>query len=194
MISTGIFGGSFNPIHNGHVELARQLLASAGLDEIWFVVSPQNPFKRAADLLDDDLRLKMVELALEGEPRMHASDYEFCMPRPSYMWHTLQSMSRDYPDRRFVLLIGADNWERFSEWYAWRDILSHYRIVIYPRGGSAVDAVSLPEGVSLVDTRLIDISSTQVRQFIVAGRPINGLVPDSVARYISDKGLYAPKV
>lgn len=99
MITTGIFGGSFNPIHNGHVELARQLLASAGLDEIWFVVSPQNPFKRAADLLDDDLRLKMVELALEREPRMHASDYEFRMPRPSYMWHTLQSMSRDYPDR-----------------------------------------------------------------------------------------------
>ena len=97
MTTTGIFGGSFNPVHNGHIELARRLLGLAGLDEIWFVVSPQNPFKRNERLLDDCLRLEMVRLALKDEPHMAPSDYEFRMPRPSYMWHTLQSMSADYP-------------------------------------------------------------------------------------------------
>ena len=129
MQQIGIFGGTFNPIHNGHIELARRLLSLAGLDEVWFVVSPQNPFKRNDVLLDDALRLEMVRLALEGEPRLVPCDYEFRLPRPSYMWYTLQAMAADYPDREFVLLIGADNWARFDEWYASREIIAHHRIV-----------------------------------------------------------------
>lgn len=190
MTVTGIFGGTFNPVHNGHVELARRLLRLAGLDEIWFVVSPQNPFKRSLHLLDDGLRLQMVRLALAQEPCLVASDYEFRLPRPSYMWHTLQALSHDYADRRFVLLIGADNWERFGEWHAAGDILANYRVVVYPRTGCAVSAADLPAGVSLADTGLIDVSSTEIRRRIAAGKPFDSLVPPAVAAFIREHGLY----
>ena len=190
MLTTGIFGGSFNPVHNGHVELARRLLAIAGLDEVWFVVSPQNPFKRNDRLLDDRLRLEMVRLALRDEPRMAASDYEFGMPRPSYMWHTLQAMSRDYPDRRFVLLIGADNWARFGEWYAADKILAAHSVVVYPREGVPLDPAALPAGVTLADTGLIPGSSTEIRCLIANNQPIDGLVPPVVAEFIRKNKLY----
>ena len=190
MPKIGIFGGSFNPVHNGHIELARRLLPLAGLDEIWFVVSPQNPFKQGEPLLDDHLRLRMVELALDGEPRMKASDCEFSLPRPSYMWLTLQSLSQTYPDCKFVLLIGADNWVRFTEWRAWRDILASHRVVVYPREGTPLDPSTFPPGVTLADTGLIPGSSTEVRRRIVSGRPLAGLVPPAVARFIKENKLY----
>lgn len=190
MLTTGIFGGSFNPIHNGHIELARRLLSLAGLDEVWFVVSPQNPFKRNEKLLDDELRLEMVRLALAGEPRMKASDCEFRLPRPSYMWHTLQSLAKDYPGREFVLLIGADNWVRFDQWYAAQDILARYRIVVYPREGTPLSGVSLPANVTLADTGLIPGCSTEVRRRIACGQPIDGLVPPVVAEFIRKNKLY----
>jgi len=133
MIRTGIFGGSFNPIHNGHIALARQLLTTAGLDEIWFMVTPQNPLKQAGNLLDDDVRLQLVRQALDGEPQLKASDFEFHLPRPSYTWNTLCALSRDYPDRQFVLIIGGDNWKLFPLWYRSADILANYTVVVYPR-------------------------------------------------------------
>ena len=190
MLTTGIFGGSFNPVHNGHIELARRLLDLAGLDEVWFVVSPQNPFKRNERLLDDALRLEMVRLALAGEPRMTASDCEFRLPRPSYMWHTLQSLAEEYPDREFVLLIGADNWARFDEWFAAKDILANHHIVVYPRKGTRLDASSFPPGVTLADTGLIPGSSTEIRCLIANNQPIDGLVPPVVAEFIRKNKLY----
>lgn len=193
MLTTGIFGGSFNPVHNGHIELARRLLDLAGLDEVWFVVSPQNPFKRNERLLDDALRLEMVRLALAGEPRMTASDCEFRLPRPSYMWHTLQSLAEEYPDREFVLLIGADNWARFDEWFAAKDILANHHIVVYPRKGTRLDASSFPPGVTLADTGLIPGSSTEIRCLIANNQPIDGLVPPVVAEFIRKNKLYRNK-
>lgn len=190
MLSTGIFGGTFNPIHNGHVELARRLLSLARLDEVWFVVSPQNPFKRSMHLLDDRIRLEMVRLALEDEPLLTASDYEFSLPRPSYMWHTLQSMSRDYPERSFTLLIGADNWARFDEWYAAKDIIANYPVVVYPREGTPLNTEQLPVGVTMADTGLVPGSSTEVRRLIAAGKPFDSLVPPRVAEFIRSHGLY----
>lgn len=189
MIKTGIFGGSFNPIHNGHISLAEELKRLAGLDEVWFVVSPQNPLKRQTALLDDNKRMELVRTALEGRPGLTACDYEYRLPRPSYTWDTLQKISSDFPDRCLTLLIGADNWLLFDRWYRHDDILRNYRIAIYPRRGSTVEASSLPHGVSLVSTRMFDISSTIVRQRIRHGKPINGLVPDcireTVIRYYS---------
>ena len=179
-IRTGIYGGSFNPIHNGHIAIARAMTTRAGLDEVWLVVSPQNPLKPSGSLLADEKRLLMAQTAVSAIPGVTATDYEFHLPRPSYMWNTLQSLSRDYPERDFTLLIGADNWAVFHRWFRADDIIAHYPIAIYPRTGYPIDTVSLPPNVKLIDTGLYDISSTQVRELIARGGDITGLVPDSV--------------
>ena len=181
MIKTGIFGGSFNPIHNGHVSLARQLKEKAGLDEVWLLVSPQNPLKQDSDLLDDEKRMQMVRLALEGEESLIASDYELHLPKPSYTWNTLQALSKDYPEREFVLIIGGDNWALFDRWYHAEDIKQNYQIVVYPRKGA--------EG-GIEGLELIDISSTEIRQRIKEGKGIRRMVPKAVADYIRKEGLY----
>lgn len=181
MIRTGIYGGSFNPIHNGHIAIAKDMLSLGAIDEVWLMVSPQNPLKQAADLLDDNLRLDMTRHAVEGIKGIKVSDYEFRLPRPSYMWNTLQHLSHDYPDRQFYLLIGADNWQVFDRWYHANDIISHYPIRIYPRRGYDIDTASLPPTVTLVDTGLYDVSSTQVRDMIRHGEDPSLLIPQSIA-------------
>ena len=181
MIKTGIFGGSFNPIHNGHISLARQLRKKAGLDEVWLMVSPQNPLKASADLLDDEIRMQMARLAVEGEEGIIASDYEMHLPKPSYTWNTLQALNKDYPDREFVLMIGGDNWQLFDKWYHADDIRKNYQIIVYPRRG-------FEGGIDGLD--LIDISSTEIRERIKAGKGIRRLVPKAVAEYITINKLY----
>ena len=180
-IKTGIYGGSFNPIHNGHIAIARKMIELAGLDEVWLMVSPQNPLKHSADLLDEQLRFDMTRIALEPYPQLKACDYEFHLPRPSYMWHTLQSLANDYPEREFTLLIGADNWAVFDRWYHADDIIAHYPIRIYPRRGYDIDTASLPPTVKLVDTGLYDVSSTQVRDIIRRGEDPSPLIPPCIA-------------
>lgn len=179
-IKTGIYGGSFNPIHNGHIALARHLLQEAELDEIWFVVSPQNPFKVQQQLLADDKRLLLVRKALAPYPQLVASDFEFSLPRPSYMWHTLQSMSAQWPDRELHLIIGADNWLCFDRWYHADDIRSTYPIIIYPRQGYDIVPSALPQGVRLVNTPLYNVSSTEIRADVAAGCDISGKVPSTI--------------
>ena len=190
MIKTGIFGGSFNPIHNGHISLARQLKEKAGLDEVWLMVSPQNPMKRQTDLLSDEARLQMARLALKHEPGIIASDYEMHLPKPSYTWLTLQSLSRDYPDRQFVLMIGGDNWAIFHRWFHADDILQNYQVVVYPRRDEQPAEKSLSAGVTIVEAELLDVSSTEIRQRIREGRSIKELVPPSVAAFIKQEGYY----
>lgn len=179
-IKTGIYGGSFNPIHNGHIALARHLLHEAELDEIWFVVSPQNPFKVQQQLLADDKRLLLVCKALAPYPQLVASDFEFSLPRPSYMWHTLQGMSAQWPDRELHLIIGADNWLCFDRWYHADDIRRTYPIIIYPRQGYDIVPSALPQGVRLVNTPLYNVSSTEIRADVAAGRDISGKVPSTI--------------
>ena len=175
----GIFGGSFNPIHTGHIALAKSLCQQAGLDEVWLMVSPMNPFKKeATDLLTDKLRLEMAEQAIADEPKLKACDYEFYMPKPSYTWHTLQALSQDFPHVSFTLLIGGDNWASFDKWFHHEDILSLYPIVVYPRKGCDIGKV--PSGVTIVETPLLNISSTEIRQRIKEGKSIHGMVPDSI--------------
>ena len=176
MIRTGIFGGSFNPIHNGHISLARQLLDKARLSEVWLMVSPQNPLKQQEDLLDDELRLEMTRQALEGEKGLVASDYEFHLPRPSYTWNTLQHLSHDYPDREFLLLIGGDNWAHFDRWRHWKDILRQYDVVVYPRDNH----------LGTIEADLLPVSSTDIRQRVKHGEDIQGLVPDSIVKQVTE--------
>ena len=116
-MKTGLYGGRFNPIHLGHTQLSQALLDLHLVDEMWLLVSPQNPFKVNQKLLDDDARLELAKLAVKDIPNITVSDYEFHLPRPSYMVHTLEHLRQDYPEREFVLVIGADNWERFPHWY-----------------------------------------------------------------------------
>ncbi len=186
----GIYGGSFNPIHNGHIFLAKKIMMLASLDEIWFVVSPQNPLKSESDLLCDDKRLEMVSMALKDEKSLVPSDYEFHLPRPSYTWDTLQSLSKKYPGRSFSLIIGADNWQDFDKWYHHKEIISNYEIVIYPRKGVVIDHRNVPNNVILADTDMIDISSTDIRMKIRRGEYIKDLVPEAVCDIIQREGLY----
>ena len=187
---TGIFGGSFNPIHNGHVTLATKLLRAAKLDEVWLMVTPQNPWKRQDELLDDEVRLMLAREAVKDIPGLVASDYEFHLPKPSYTWDTLQALAVDFPDRCFTLLIGGDNWERFDGWYEHDKILANYDIAVYPRRGFTIDRASLPPRVRVVRTPLIDISSTEIRSRIREQLPIDHLVPPPVADIIQREGLY----
>ena len=178
--SIGIFGGSFNPIHNGHIALAKAFLEKENLDQVWFMVSPQNPFKVNQQLLADHLRLKLVCKATAGNPHFKASDYEFQLPKPSYTWNTLQHLSHDFPTYRFTLLVGGDNWEAFDRWYHAEDILANYPIVVYPRQGQAVSRTTLPDGVSILNTPLINISSTEIRQRVKQDEDISQFVPAEI--------------
>lgn len=167
MTRTGIYGGSFNPIHNGHVSLARHLIQEGLVDEVWLVVSPQNPFKRDDTLLDERSRLGLARLAVEHEPGIEVSDVEMSLPRPSYMATTLRTLSARHPQRQFSLIIGADNWVRFPQWHESAWIMAHYPLIVFPRPGCPLGQV--PQGVQVARTPLLDISSTWVREH--ASRP-----------------------
>ena len=174
MKKIGIFGGSFNPIHCGHIALAQAVQKQCGMDEVWLMVSPQNPLKQQADLLDDNLRLELAQKALEGVEGVCASDYEFHLPKPSYTWNTLQHLSEDYPDCEFFLLIGGDNWAHFERWRQWKDILRNYDVIVYPRD----------EYPGTIDVPLLDVSSTEIRQKVRAGECIVGLVPETIEKLV----------
>jgi nicotinate-nucleotide adenylyltransferase len=187
-IKTGLYGGTFNPIHIGHTQLSQALLDAHLVDEMWLLVSPQNPFKKNQKLLDDDARLQMAKLAVRGIPNLTVSDYEFHLPRPSYMVNTLAHLRQDFPEREFVLIIGADNWERFPMWYKSEEILAHHRLIVYPRPG--FELKDIPADVTIADTPLIDISSTEIRaQIKDPDYHGEGLSP-AVWKEIKKKGYY----
>lgn len=187
-----IFGGSFDPIHNGHLALAAEVLDRGLASEVWFVVTPQNPHKQGSRLSDEQQRLQMVQLAVEGMPGIKASDFEFSLPRPSYTLNTLTALDEAYPDKEFSLLIGADNWEKFDKWYKGDEILSRYGVIVYPRGNDSEP--ELPAGVRWLPARLHDVSSTMVRAAVAAGEDITNMVPAAVARYINENKIYSNSI
>lgn len=189
-VRTAIFGGSFNPIHIGHLALANYLCEYGWVDEVWFLVSPQNPFKVQNNLLEDKLRLELVEAAVAGYPHFKASDFEFSLPRPSYTIHTLNKLAQAYPDRDFYLLIGADNWKAFDRWKSPEEILEKYHLLVYPRLGYDIDKTSLPNNVLAVDSPILEVSSTFIRESISAGRDIRYFLHPSVYQIIQEKHLY----
>lgn len=180
----GLFGGSFNPIHNAHVKLASAICREAGLDEVWFMVTPHNPLKRQEGLMNEKDRLEMVRLALEKKPDLKASDYEFHLERPSYTWNTLQHLSKDYPKNEFYIIIGGDNWDIFHHWAHHEEILRDYHIIVYPRKDSMIDTATLPRSVSILRMPEMDISSTMIRQMLRNGEDISPYVCPEVAQYL----------
>lgn len=185
-IRTGIFSGSFNPIHIGHLALANFLCEYEGLDEVWFLVSPQNPLKEQHELWDDDFRLQLVRKAVGDYPRFRASDFEFHLPRPSYTINTLQALEQQYPDRRFELIVGSDNWLLFPRWYKHEEIIRRFGLIIYPRPGHPVNRASLPSGVRLADSPTLEVSSTFIRQALAAGKDVRFFLPEGVYELVKE--------
>ena len=188
-MNIGIFGGSFNPIHIGHQALANYLCEYGEVDEVWFLVSPHNPLKERGDLWPDELRLKLVQLAIDGYEKFKASDFEFHLPRPSYMVNTLRALRESYPEHTFTLIIGSDNWEVFPRWYKYDELLAENQLVIYPRPDYPIDEDALPPNVRLVDTPLLEISSTFIRQALKEGKDVRYFLPMKVWEHIKKQEL-----
>ena len=186
----GLYFGSFNPIHHGHLIVASFVQEHAGLDQLWFVVSPQNPLKPSSSLLNEYHRLYLLQLAIEGESRFRASDIEFRLPRPSYTIDTLTYLSEKYPDHQFVVVMGSDSFLHLAKWKNYGQILEHYPIVIYNRPGEG----ELPDygkgDVRILQAPLLEISATQIRNNLKAGKSIRYLVPDNVREEIERNGYY----
>ena len=197
----GIFGGSFNPVHLGHTALAAYICEQGLVDEVWMMVSPQNPLKQNLELLDEQHRLAMLQLAVAPYPTLQACDFEFHLPRPSYTYHTLQALREAHPDNTFSLIIGEDNWENFHRWYRGEDILRETPIIVYPR--DSVDGIELRvEGATQTlnasttkrlnpsTPKLLPYSSTEVRNAIAAGEPTTDMLHPDVEAYIKRHGFY----
>lgn len=192
MRKTGLLFGSFNPIHIGHLALANYLLEFVPFDEIWFIVSPQNPFKEQSDLVDAHHRLEMVKLAVSREKRFKASDIEFDMPVPSYTLKTLELLEKSNPDHHFTLIIGSDNLLTFPRWHAAKLILEKFPILVYPRPGYPPEQAE-PEilnKVKLKEAPLLDISSTLIRKAFSENKNLPFLVSHEVFDYIISNELY----
>lgn len=189
-IRTGVFGGTFNPIHIGHLALANYLCEFGAVDEVWFMVSPQNPFKRNDALLDDHVRLEMVEAAVDGYLRFRASDFEFGLPRPSYTVTTLNRLAEAYPEREFHLVIGADNWAAFDRWKSPEEIVRKHHVLVYPRKGFPLRPETFPRNVRMVDTPLLEISSTFIRNAVREGKDVRYFLHPEVCRIIRERKLY----
>ena len=178
--STGLFFGSFNPIHAGHMMIAQYMLNYAGLEQLWFVVTPQSPFKSRKSLLDNYQRLEIVNRAIGGHPRMRASDVEFRLPQPNYTVNTLTALSEKHPERSFELIMGPN----------YQYILDHYRIIVYPRPGSEEAPLLSHPSVRQVDAPLIEISASFIREAIAEGKDMSFFVPEVAYRYIREMHFY----
>lgn len=186
----GLFFGSFNPIHNGHLILASTVAENTDLKEIWFVVSPQNPFKIRKSLLHEQDRYDMVRLAIGDDFRFRVSDIEFFLPKPSYTIDTLTHLHEKYPQHEFKLIVGGDNLNSFSKWKNYEVILDHYGLVVYPRGNFKDEPLLQHPNISIIEAPLLEISATFIRQQIKKGNSIKYLVPQEVETLISLKKFY----
>lgn len=190
MKKIGIYSGSFNPIHHGHVMLANYLVEFSDLDELWFVVTPQNPLKKKEDLLDDDERLKMVQLALGDDPRFHVSDIEMHLPTPSYTINTLTSLSEQNPDTEFVFICGMDSLQNMKHWREYQKILDNYELLVFPREGyDGGELINYPS-VTVLKTPILEISSTFIRQCVKEGRDVRHFMPEKAFAYMKEQGFY----
>ena len=186
----GLFFGSFNPIHSGHLILAQTALNLTDIDKVWFVVSPQNPFKKKKNLLPEYDRLRMVELAVADNDDLRASNVEFFLPKPSYTIDTLTHLADKYRNDQFSLIMGQDNLLYLHKWKNVDAILKYYPLHVYPRGTQQESQYDDHPGVHMFEAPLLNISATYIREEIKSGRSIRYLVPDAVNTYIAAQGIY----
>jgi nicotinate-nucleotide adenylyltransferase len=186
----GLYFGSFNPIHNGHLIIAQHFLQETDLDKIWFVVSPQNPFKQNHSLLNEYHRLYLVQKAIEGENNMRAVDIEFGLPKPSYTIDTMTYLEEKYPEHQFCIIMGSDSFQNLEKWKSGTLIMSRYPIYIYVRSGFEVDEKKITENIHVLKAPLLDISASMIRKNIAAGKSVRYLIPDAVNEEIIAAGYY----
>lgn len=187
---TGLFFGSFNPIHNGHLMIASYMAEYTDLKEIWFIVSPHNPLKEKSTLLADHHRLAMANIAVEDDPRFRASNIEFHLPQPSYTIDTLTYLSEKYPEKEFILIAGSDVLPSFHKWKNHEKLLEYYHLYIYPRpivGSSPFD--DHPH-IHFTAAPLIGISSSFIRESIRQGKSMRHFLPEKVWKYIEEMHFY----
>jgi nicotinate-nucleotide adenylyltransferase len=186
----GLYFGSFNPIHNGHLVIASYILQHTELEQIWFVVSPQNPLKPSAGLLNEYHRLALVQLAVEPEPKFKAIDIEFRLPRPSYTVNTLAWLEEKYPQHQFAVIMGSDSLQNLSKWKNYEHILHHYPIYVYERPGFEPTVEFNGAKITKLHAPFLEISATNIRKSIKEGKSIRYLVPDKVLEEIEQNGYY----
>ena len=194
-MDVGLFFGSFNPIHNGHVAIAQYMLSHTGLAEVWFVVSPQNPLKPIGELAEDTLRLEMVRQTVASiNPNLRVCSVEFKMPRPSFTIDTLKRLQEMHPSYRFTVLMGADSLATITQWKDYQALTNGYNIFVYPRPGVAIEEhLKLYSRVKEVDAPILPISSTLVRDLVRVGKDIAHLVPVVTAQFIKSNAMYQTK-
>jgi len=190
MKRTGLYFGTFNPIHIGHCVIAQYMLEYTDLDEVWFVVTPHNPHKAKNTLLDDYQRLHMVRLAIDDHYKLRVSDMEFSLPQPSYTATTLAHATEKWPDREFALIMGADNLETFHKWRNYEWILENHWLYVYPRIESDGGKLKDHPRVSMTEAPIMQIASTDIRKAIKEGKDVSFMVPQQVWEYVDGSSFY----
>jgi nicotinate-nucleotide adenylyltransferase len=185
----GLYFGSFNPVHVGHLIIASHILNESSLQKIWFIVSPQNPFKASDSLLNEYDRLHLVQKAIEDDPRMRAVDIEFSLPKPSYTVHTLAYLEEKYPNYEFHLIMGSDSFQNLGKWKNAEQIVSRYPIMIYKREGFEV-INRMNARIEVMQAPLLQISATHIRELVRNGKSVKYLVPAIVEEEIMSSGFF----
>ncbi|MBI3139966.1 MAG: nicotinate-nucleotide adenylyltransferase [Sphingobacteriales bacterium] len=185
----GLYFGSFNPVHVGHLIIASHILNETDIEKVWFVVSPQNPFKQENGLLNEYHRLHLVKLATEQDNRIKASEIEFGLPKPSYTINTLAYLAEKYPDYEFSIIMGSDSFQNLPKWKNAELIIRDHGIYVYPRPGFPVENLT-GANLHVVEAPLLQLSATHIRKCITEGKSIRYMVPDIVLEEIEKGGYY----
>lgn len=186
----GLFFGSFNPIHVGHMVLANYMASFTDLEQVWFVVSPHNPLKEKSSLLNQNQRLHMVNLAVDDSNTLKSSNIEFGLSQPSYTINTLAHLKEKYPQHRFSLIMGGDNLESFTKWKNYEEILKNHKIYVYPRPNTHLEEFKNHQNVVITEAPLMEVSSTMIRQAIKDKKDVSFFVPRAVWQYIEEMHFY----
>lgn len=186
----GLYFGSFNPIHHGHLIIANYIVQHTALDQVWFVISPQNPLKKSKSLLNEYHRLFLVQTSIADEPALKASDIEFKLPRPSYTIDTLAYLGEKFSAHEFSIVMGSDSYQNLPAWKNYEQLLGRYAVIVYQRPGFITNTAYPNSKTDFLQAPLLDISSTYIRKLITQGHSIRYLVPDAVRREIEQNGYY----